>query len=750
MRKLLPYLPALLVCCSLSAQNNFGFEDFKPGTDTLSAWNISNGQKFGGGVFYIDGGEKHSGKYSLRIERTMPDSVRKFTVASIKVPVDFDGSSLNISCWLKTEDVKYYSSLWFRIDDANRKVLNNVNYPWNPNLKGATGWTQYSTKVELPETASVVYLGFLLVGEGKVWADDFSVNIDGKSLEKVAGTGRTIHKALSDSAEFSSGSKVSINSLTNLQVENLSLLGKVWGFSKYYYPSVASGYYNWDYELFRFLPSYLNVSSSRDRDALLLNWVNSLGPVPVCKKCKDDFKNVVLKPDLYWINATSDSLKQVLNFIRENRHQGKQYYMDLFPGVGNPNILHENAYAQFDLPDAGYRLLSLFRYWNIIQYWFPDKQLIEEDWKNVLTEFIPKFVNVKSQMDYWNVSQQFIARIHDTHANLAVSKPEWNNRHGQYYPPVMVTFVGNDPVVSVIVKDTLSALSNIQRGDVIKTISGRKVEDIIKERLPNLAASNYPTQLRDLALQLLRSKDSISTITIERDGKQMETKLHHFFPANYGRWYRYDFPYQADSSFFFIQPGVGYINLGKIKRKQIDSVFKVLEGSQGLIIDNRQYPGDFPLYEIVAKLNPESTPFAKFPTAELDYPGTFIVRRPISAGTKNKNYYRGKVIILVNENTQSSAEFNAMAFQTAPNSTVIGSTTAGADGNVTNFIYLPGGIFTRFSGIGVWYPDGRETQRVGIVPDIEVKRTVRGIKEGRDELVEKAIEIINEGQKKAF
>jgi C-terminal processing protease CtpA/Prc len=97
----------------------------------------------------------------------------------------------------------------------------------------------------------------------------------------------------------------------------------------------------------------------------------------------------------------------------------------------------------------------------------------------------------------------------------------------------------------------------------------------------------------------------------------------------------------------------------------------------------------------------------------------------------------------VNENTQSHAEFTAMAMRVAPHAIVIGSTTAGADGNVSA-ITLPGGIRTRISGIGVYYPDGRETQRVGIVPDITVQPTIQGIIQNRDELLEKAIEIINE------
>jgi C-terminal processing protease CtpA/Prc len=79
-----------------------------------------------------------------------------------------------------------------------------------------------------------------------------------------------------------------------------------------------------------------------------------------------------------------------------------------------------------------------------------------------------------------------------------------------------------------------------------------------------------------------------------------------------------------------------------------------------------------------------------------------------------------------------------MAFRTAPGSIVIGSTTAGADGNVSQ-IDLPGGLRTMISGIGVFYPDKRPTQRIGIVPDVEVRPTVAGIRAGRDEVLEEAL-----------
>jgi C-terminal processing protease CtpA/Prc len=82
-----------------------------------------------------------------------------------------------------------------------------------------------------------------------------------------------------------------------------------------------------------------------------------------------------------------------------------------------------------------------------------------------------------------------------------------------------------------------------------------------------------------------------------------------------------------------------------------------------------------------------------------------------------------------------------MAFRAA-GAIVIGSTTAGADGDVSE-IPLPGGLRTAISGIGVFYPDKKPTQRVGIIPDIEVLPTIAGIRAGRDEVLEVAIQQID-------
>ena len=52
---------------------------------------------------------------------------------------------------------------------------------------------------------------------------------------------------------------------------------------------------------------------------------------------------------------------------------------------------------------------------------------------------------------------------------------------------------------------------------------------------------------------------------------------------------------------------------------------------------------------------------------------------------------------------------------------------------------LPGGLRSLISGIGVFYPDRKPTQRIGIVPNVEVRPTIEGIRQGRDEVLEEAL-----------
>jgi C-terminal processing protease CtpA/Prc len=72
---------------------------------------------------------------------------------------------------------------------------------------------------------------------------------------------------------------------------------------------------------------------------------------------------------------------------------------------------------------------------------------------------------------------------------------------------------------------------------------------------------------------------------------------------------------------------------------------------------------------------------------------------------------------------------------------IVGAPTAGANGNITTF-RLPGGYRIVWTGMRVTNQDGSQHHLVGVAPTIPASRTVAGVQAGRDELLEKALQVV--------
>ncbi len=198
--------------------------------------------------------------------------------------------------------------------------------------------------------------------------------------------------------------------------------------------------------------------------------------------------------------------------------------------------------------------------------------------------------------------------------------------------------------------------------------------------------------------------------------------------------YAHDLP---GDTFRLLSPDVAYLKLSSAKTANIDSYLEAASKTKGMIIDIRNYPSEFLPYALGGHLVDKPTPFVRATTADLSTPGAFHWSDP-EIILPTEPHYPGRIVILVDEFSQSRAEWTAMAFRALPNAIVVGSPTAGADGNVSEFT-LPGGLKTQISGIGVFYPDKKPTQQIGIIPDKVVYPTVEGIRDGRDEVLEEGI-----------
>ena len=360
----------------------------------------------------------------------------------------------------------------------------------------------------------------------------------------------------------------------------------------------------------------------------------------------------------------------------------------------------------------------------------------------MLEEYVPKFVNARNDIDYRLTTLSLIARIHDTHANIWGLDNVLNVYKGVRFAPLSVTFIENKAVVTGYSNKTLGAKTEINVGSVIESIDGKQVDVMIKEKLSLTPASNYPTQLRDIARDLLRTNNPTLEIKYSTGGKTLSRRVESASADSLDLYSQFQ---RKDTCFKVLNSNIAYLYPGTVRKGHLEKIMPEVLKTKGLIIDFRCYPSEFIVFSLSEYLLPSPKNFVKFSNGSLTSPGLFTMTEPLKVGKENPDFYKGKVVIIINETTQSSAEYHTMAFRTAPNATVIGSTTAGADGNVSRF-ELPGSLLTMISGIGVYYPDGKETQRIGIVPDIEVKPTIKGFRQGRDELLERAIKIINGGK----
>ena len=72
---------------------------------------------------------------------------------------------------------------------------------------------------------------------------------------------------------------------------------------------------------------------------------------------------------------------------------------------------------------------------------------------------------------------------------------------------------------------------------------------------------------------------------------------------------------------------------------------------------------------------------------------------------------------------------------------IVGESTTGTNGNVCPVeLYL--GYSMAFTGMKVLKHDGSRHHSVGILPTVPISRTIKGIHQGRDEQLEKALSLL--------
>ena len=96
------------------------------------------------------------------------------TVMQTIAATNHRGSRVRLTGWMRSVDVTGWAGLWMRVDGSPRTTLAFDNMQTRA-VRGTTDWQQYEVVLDVADEASAIAFGFLLVGEGEVWVDDFSL-----------------------------------------------------------------------------------------------------------------------------------------------------------------------------------------------------------------------------------------------------------------------------------------------------------------------------------------------------------------------------------------------------------------------------------------------------------------------------------------------------------------------------------------------------------------------------------------------
>jgi C-terminal processing protease CtpA/Prc len=408
--------------------------------------------------------------------------------------------------------------------------------------------------------------------------------------------------------------------------------------------------------------------------------------------------------------------------------------------------LADDTYAEMRYPPAEYRVLAAFRIWAVIDYFFPYTEFMGEDWNQTLRQFIPRMEAAKDALDYNLTVVEMVTHIHDSHGGAR--SPVLQKYFGDASVPVRVRMIEGLPAITGFTNAEAAKDAGLEIGDVILKVDGEDASLRIAERLRYTAQSTpqsgmfYATER-----SLVRGpKDSTATLTVRDLHDQVRevrvARKIEYMPQSQG---------DRTGDILRVLPGnIGYADLDRLPASQVDEMFEKFKDCPAIIFDNRGYPQGT-AWQIAPRLTDKTdvvaAMFKRRDPMSPDLPNgdisnsqevnTFLQRLPHT----DKSRYHGKTVMLIDERTISHAEHTGLFLEAANGTKFIGSPTQGANGDVTN-LSVPGGIYVRFSGQGVWHADGRQLQRLGLQPTVEVRPTLKGIRAGKDEVLEAAIEYL--------
>ncbi len=448
-----------------------------------------------------------------------------------------------------------------------------------------------------------------------------------------------------------------------------------------------------------------------------------------------------LKDSVYINKETGNMLNRIIYTYNESQSVDSMLKQSNIGIVGYKTTPYSISSSK--LPDKRDRLIGLFYYWNFVEYFYPYKTLLDNNWDDVLLESILDFESANSIVDYKKSIIKLISFLDDNHS--IIHPQNLTSVFGEYVPNFRMVKIDSGFVVNKIRSKSLDN-ELIKVGDIILEIDSVDINKLATDLAPYATGANEYSKSRELNKLLVCKKNKTHIIKIKRDDSIFNQNIQFYNFQSLNKSERKEERFWENKNIAKkVSEGIGYVNINHLFEDNIESSLEKLHKfNKGVIIDMRGYPNGYTSSKLVNFVISRDTLIYCSYYPDINRPGLFRCQMGSSVlKIKGNKSYKRKIVLLVDETTQSHAEFLVMTMQTNPNVLVVGNTSSGTDGNVTGFTF-PGNIEVKMTGLGILYPDFSQTQRKGVKIDSRITYSFSDISSGIDSWITKGIDVILE------
>ncbi|MCX4241675.1 S41 family peptidase [Paraliomyxa miuraensis] len=377
--------------------------------------------------------------------------------------------------------------------------------------------------------------------------------------------------------------------------------------------------------------------------------------------------------------------------------------------------------------DPAVRIAAVIVTWNVFQHFYPYFDAVDVDWSAVLDKALAAVLLDGSAADTVQTLEHMVSALHDGHGWV---QPPFAREAA----PVPVSFARVEGRVVVLAAAEADLL---RRGDVVRRYEGRDIDEVVAAASTRASGSPQWVEHRLLAWSGFSEgpPGSMASFEIERSGETMTVEVQRrnaHAPTS--------FEHEPIEE---LERGVWYVDLSRAVWADIQPELATLAAASGVIFDLRAYPkGDNFLVLQHLLTAPENDRWMLVP--RIIRPDHVAPAGWTEHGwdlTPAEPRITGKVAFITGAGAISYAESVMGYVEGFGLGEIIGGPTAGANGNVNPFT-TPGGYVVISTGMRVVKHDGSTHHVVGVTPTIPMEPTLEGLRAGRDELLERAMEVV--------